>query len=184
MASTSSNLEEGYSKLLRWCTFEFRQQYTSRDSVSHEHLEVSPTMRTAIGRLRRRPELLADAFSTLSKTRSATLLSSFLQALTRGHPSGLPRPIELHAHDPMRYIGDMLAWVHQSVAAEREGLESLFGIDGSEGTIRRMVGEVRNFEYKEGEDEEWIAELLDKSVEKLCVPLKVNSIPALCKRGI
>ncbi|KAF5335710.1 hypothetical protein D9611_009742 [Ephemerocybe angulata] len=35
-------------------------------------------------------------------------------------PGGLPRPIELHAHDPIRYVGDMLAWVHQSIAAERE----------------------------------------------------------------
>lgn len=126
-------------------------------------------------RLRKRPEMLTEAFSTLSQTRSAAMLSSFLQALTRGHPSGLPRPIELHAHDPMRYMGDMFAWVHQTVAAERETLESLFGLDGSVGRKRRMVGEVRNFEYVEGEDEEWIAELLDRSVQKLCVPLKVRS---------
>lgn len=25
----------------------------------------------------------------------------------------MPRPIEMHAHDPRRYVGDMLAWVHQ-----------------------------------------------------------------------
>ena len=24
---------------------------------------------------------------------------------------GKPKPIELHAHDPIRYVGDMLAWV-------------------------------------------------------------------------
>jgi hypothetical protein len=34
-------------------------------------------------------------------------------ALTRGGPGGLPRPIEIHAHDPRRYVADMLAWVHQ-----------------------------------------------------------------------
>ena len=32
----------------------------------------------------------------------------------------------MHAHDPLRYIGDMLAWVHQAVAGEKEFLESLF----------------------------------------------------------
>ena len=47
-----------------------------------------------------------------------------MDALTRGGPQGLPRPIELHAHDPLRYVGDMLAWVHQAIAAEREFLES------------------------------------------------------------
>ena len=32
------------------------------------------------------------------------------------------RPIELHSHDPLRYIGDMLAWLHQSLAGESEYL--------------------------------------------------------------
>lgn len=109
-----------------------------------------------------------EALTFLSETRQATLLSSFITALTRGGPSGLPRPIELHAHDPMRYVGDMLAWVHQAIAAEREFLESLFGLKGD----GRMVGSVRNFEGK-GEEEEWIQELMDLAVGKLCVPLKV-----------
>ncbi len=67
----------------------------------------------------------------------------------------------------MRYVGDMLAWVHQAIAAEREFLEALFGVrnDG------RMVGSVRKF--NENEEEEWIRELMDYVVGKLCNPLKV-----------
>lgn len=38
----------------------------------------------------------------------------FIGALTRGGAGGMPRPIEMHAHDPRRFIGDMLAWVHQA----------------------------------------------------------------------
>ena len=52
MASTSSHLEQGYEKILRWCSFEFRQ--IGRDL----QIEVSPTMREAVRRLRLRPELL------------------------------------------------------------------------------------------------------------------------------
>lgn len=60
------------------------------------------------------------------------------------HPSsgGQPRPIEMHAHDARRYIGDMLAWVHQSLANERELLTGLFGEEaghtgeGGTGTCR------------------------------------------------
>lgn len=104
----------------------------------------------------------------LSQTRQSTLLSAFIDALTRGGPSGLPRPIELHAHDPMRYVGDMLAWVHQVIAAECEFLESLFGVKGD----GRMVGSVRTFRVSE--EEEWIRELMDSAVGKLCVPLKVR----------
>jgi len=36
-----------------------------------------------------------------------------------GGPNGTPRPMELHAHDPMRYVSDMLAWLHQALASER-----------------------------------------------------------------
>ncbi|KAK0483339.1 oligomeric complex COG6 [Armillaria novae-zelandiae] len=163
MSSTLSYLEQGDEKIARWCSYEFRQ-------IGHDaHLEVTPTMREAVRRLRQRQELLTEALSELSQTRQASLLSSFLTALTRGGPSGLPRPIELHAHDPMRYIGDMLAWVHQAIAAEREFFESLFGLkaDG------RMVGSVRQFDDK-SEEEDWIRELMDQAVGKLCMPLKVR----------
>jgi hypothetical protein len=119
----------------------------------------------------------SEALSALSKTRHSTLHASFETALTRGPP----RPIELHAHDPLRYVGDMLAWVHQAVAAEREFLEALFGhkADG------RMVGSVRTFAAKGGrgasapeeyeEVEEWIAEMMDGAVGGICGPLKVWS---------
>ncbi|KAF9460640.1 oligomeric Golgi complex subunit 6 [Collybia nuda] len=163
MASTSSNLEKGYEKIIRWCSHEFRQ--AGRDL----QLEVSVAMQESVNRLRKRPELLTEALTFLSQTRQATLLSSFLTALTRGGPSGLPRPIELHAHDPLRYVGDMLAWVHQAIAAERELLESLFGLSND----GRMVGSVRVFDRK-NEEEEWIRELMDQGVGKLCVPLKIR----------
>ncbi|KAG6867048.1 hypothetical protein C0993_007225 [Termitomyces sp. T159_Od127] len=163
MASTSSSLERGYEKILRWCSHEFRQR--GREL----HFEVTDTMQEAVKRLRKRPELLTEALRFLSQTRQTTLMSSFITALTRGGPSGLPRPIELHAHDPLRYIGDMLAWVHQAVAAERELLETVFQVAND----RRMVGSVRVFDGK-SEEEDWIRELLDICVEKLCVPLKVR----------
>lgn len=93
-----------------------------------------------------------------------------MDALTRGGPNGLPRPIEIHAHDPLRYVGDMLAWVHQSIAGEREFLEWLFSLKGD----RRNIGSVRKFEHSE--EEEWIRELMDKAFDKLRSPLKVNII--------
>ena len=45
------------------------------------------------------------------------------------------RPIEMQAHDPIRYAGDMLAWVHQAIASEKEFLCTLFrgGDDEIEG---------------------------------------------------
>lgn len=66
----------------------------------------------------------------------------------------------------------MLAWVHQAIAAEREFLEGLFGMRAEEG--RRMVGATRV--QGGSEEEEWMAELMDRAVGGLCTPLKVGSL--------
>jgi len=42
-----------------------------------------------------------------------------------GGPGGTPRPIEMHAHEPARYVGDMLAWLHQSLPGEVETITQL-----------------------------------------------------------
>ncbi|KIJ16619.1 hypothetical protein PAXINDRAFT_74240, partial [Paxillus involutus ATCC 200175] len=134
MVTTSSYLEQGYDKIYRWRTFEFRR-------IGRENqLEVSPVMVEAVRRLSQTPELL-EALTFLFHPRQSTLLALFLDALTRGGPSGLLRPIELHVHDPIRYVSDMLAWVHQAIAAECEFLESLFGTSCQEW----LVGAVRMF---------------------------------------
>ncbi|KAF8518194.1 oligomeric complex COG6 [Gautieria morchelliformis] len=163
MSLTSSLLEQGYQKIFRWCSFEFRQ--LGKDA----QLDVGSVMKEAVRRLRRQPELLSEALKSLAQTRQATLLTTFLDALTRGGPSGLPRPIEIHAHDPTRYVGDMLGWVHQAVAGEHEFLDGLFSVEAD----GRMVGAVRQL-TNHSEEEQWVRTLMDESVEKLCLPLRMR----------
>ncbi|KAI6043305.1 oligomeric Golgi complex subunit 6 [Pisolithus marmoratus] len=131
VSSTSSYLEQGYNKIHRWRTFEFPRLVQRT---------TSNTMLESIRRLSQRPQLLSEALTVLSRSKQNALLNLFLDALTRGGTSSLPRSIELHVHDPICYIGDMLAWVYQVIAAECEFFESLFGISGR---TKRMVGEVR-----------------------------------------
>ncbi|KAF8470455.1 oligomeric complex COG6 [Russula ochroleuca] len=164
MAVTSTHLEKAYDKLLRWCSVEFRGM--GRDAS----LEVPDELSEAVRRLRSRPELLSDALTVLAQTRQTTLLSSFTSALTTGNRTGgigARRPIDLHAHDALRYIGDMLAWVHQAIAAEREFLEALLSID----TGSRMPGAVRAPAHAE---DEWLGELMDAAVAGLCGPLRAR----------
>ena len=173
MEATSSHLEAGYAKLQKWAAFQAR-------GYTRAEVEVSPTMREVIHRLKTREQddLLKAVLDQLATARSAAILANFLEALTRGGPSGLPRPIELHAHDPIRYVGDMLAWVHQAMAGEREFLESLFGVkaDG------RLPGSVRpeypvrvpKDEYEKEEDEGRIRALMDKNLEGCGRPLKIR----------
>lgn len=65
----------------------------------------------------------------ITASRRSVLVRRFITALTRGGPNGIPRPIEMHAHDPVRYCGDMLAWVHQAIATENEFFRVLFDGD-------------------------------------------------------
>ena len=66
MEYTSQHLDAGYSKIFKWCSFESR-------GFSKDTLEVTPTMRSAIGRLKSRPDLLAcvafasSSFSDLTR---------------------------------------------------------------------------------------------------------------------
>ncbi|KAF8552889.1 COG6-domain-containing protein [Imleria badia] len=151
-----SYLEQGYDKTHRWLTFEFRR-------IGGEgQLEVTSVMYEASVGFHNGLNYCRDA-------RQSTLLSLFLEAPTHGGPSGLSRPIELHAHDPIRYVGDILARVHQAIAAECEFLEILFSLNGQ----TRMVGAVGTF--SESEEEQWVKDLLHSSVGKLCVPLKVST---------
>lgn len=136
MQATSKYLDKGYEKILKWTLLECRTGFVKLDE---RHPDVNSFIKRAISRLKRRPESLDEVINTLSTTRSGSLLTLFLEALTRGGPSGVPRPIELNAHDPIRYIGDMLAWIHQVMASEYEFLESLFDLK-SDG---RRVGESR-----------------------------------------
>ncbi|GAA5872099.1 hypothetical protein JCM16303_000978 [Sporobolomyces ruberrimus] len=168
MEYTSQHLEAGYQKIYKWCTFQAR-------GFARDVLEVSTTVRTAIARLKSRPDLLSEVLTVLGTTRSTSILNLFLDALTRGGPNGLPRPIELHAHDPIRYIGDMLAWIHQAMAGEREFLESLFGIK-DEG---RWMGSVHAYSLRsrgvvETSDEDRVKSLLDKDFEGCGRPLKIR----------
>lgn len=49
-------------------------------------------------------------------------MGDFIDALTRGGPSGNPSPIELRAHDPQIYVTDMLAWLNKAIPVEKQKL--------------------------------------------------------------
>jgi hypothetical protein len=61
----------------------------------------------------------------IGTARNKTLVKSFIDALTKGGPNGTPRPIEMQSHDPRRFVGDMAAWLHQTLAGEQEMVSSM-----------------------------------------------------------
>ncbi|KAJ3327460.1 Golgi transport complex subunit 6 [Blyttiomyces sp. JEL0837] len=110
--------------------------------------------------------------------RQNAIVRNFLQALTHGGPNGLPRPIELHAHDPLRYCGDILAWLHQCTVSERELLEGLFDLGDQDGLppLSGLTGEAVTatggtlFSH----EQDLILVIIDKGMERTCRPFKVR----------
>ncbi|KAJ2654923.1 Golgi transport complex subunit 6 [Coemansia sp. RSA 1200] len=114
----SAREDAAYAALLRWA---LREIHTlARDSP-----EPSARLRTALARLAPRAALFQSAIDEIAAVRRDAVARSFVSALVRGGPGGVPRPIEAHAGDPQRYVGDMLAWVHQACASERDLFDSL-----------------------------------------------------------
>ncbi|XP_028094767.1 conserved oligomeric Golgi complex subunit 6-like [Camellia sinensis] len=107
--------------------------------------------------------------------RHNALFRRFISALTRGGPGGIPRPIEVHAHDPLRYVGDMLGWLHQALASERELVLALLDPDAvvDTGPTARQFSS-KGLESDIGKNETDLTFVLDRIFEGVCRPFKVR----------
>ena len=98
----------------------------------------------AMQHLQEREVLFQHVIDEFITSRRAALVRGFIEALTVGGPGGAPRPIELHAHEPTRYVGDMLAWIHQSCPGEAESVHHLLKlcdkVDRKQLEMKMMTG--------------------------------------------
>uniref|UniRef100_H0XGE1 Conserved oligomeric Golgi complex subunit 6 n=1 Tax=Otolemur garnettii TaxID=30611 RepID=H0XGE1_OTOGA len=130
--------ETAYERLYRWAQSECR-------TLTQESCDISPVLTQAMVALQDRPVLYKYTLDEFGTARRSTVVRGFIDALTRGGPGGTPRPIEMHSHDPLRYVGDMLAWLHQATASEKEHLEALLKhvtAQGVEESIQEVVGHI------------------------------------------
>lgn len=156
------HLDFAFQKLFNWTVNIFK-------SLKIDALEIDPTTRKAIRILAERPTLFKKCLDTFSEMRRKLILKDFMTALTSGDGS---RPIDVQAHDPLRYLGDILAWTHQAVAGEKEILAMFFGV----------AANVREKSALEPGNERWLGdeiillaidELLEKDLEGTYRPIQV-----------
>ncbi|XP_062329293.1 conserved oligomeric Golgi complex subunit 6 [Osmerus eperlanus] len=130
--------ETSYEQLYRWAQNECR-------GLTQEMCDITPVLSEAMEALQDRPVLYKYTLDEFGTARRCAVVRGFIDALTRGGPGGTPRPIEMHSHDPMRYVGDMLAWLHQATASEQEHLEALLKqvtMPGLEENMQEVVGHI------------------------------------------
>lgn len=156
--------EEAYEKVLAFVL----AQCATLDVDAEEKEQEAALLREAIRALRARPMLLRICADEVGSARRASLVSRFVDALTKGGPGGMPRPIELHAHDPMRYNNDMLAWIHQALASEKELTTRLFTLDADATDDRARK-----------HNEELALKVLNTVFDALCRPFRIRFEQAL-----
>lgn len=130
MEQTSRNINAAFQKLYNWIQREFK-------ILDLEDPRISRVIRRALRVLAERPTLFQNCLNFFAEAREHTLTDAFHTALTHGARGSSQtemsaNPIELQTHDLLRYVGDMLAWVHSTTVSEREALEGLFISEGDE----------------------------------------------------
>ncbi|KAH7553358.1 hypothetical protein JRO89_XS12G0001900 [Xanthoceras sorbifolium] len=160
--------EGAYERLCRWVQAECRKLGDT------ENPEVGELLKTAVRCLKERPVLFKYCAEEVANMRHNALFRRFISALTRGGPGGLPRPIEVHAHDPLRYVGDMLGWLHQALASERELVLGLLDPDAAVDTGPTASRFSKSLENGFGKTDSDLTFVLDRIFEGVCRPFKVR----------
>jgi hypothetical protein len=152
MDRTAKTLNQAYQKLYKWVRLEF-------SSLNLENPQIGSNIRHALRVLAERPSLFESCLETFSESREQTLSDAFFSALT-GRDAGAAqdrsvKPIEIVAHDPLRYVGDMLAWTHSATVSEKESLEIFFVAEADEIAKGMQAGRETEFwriteEHEEG----------------------------------
>jgi hypothetical protein len=141
--------------------------------------DVDSLLSIAVRYLRRLPMYFAQCQDLIVSSRRTQLVQRFVIALTQGGPSGrVFRAMDVHAHDAVRYVGDMLAWMHQAVASEQEFLESVFG-DGSEEDSR-----ITNLAEQQAVGSSSVVDKEDEQIGSQLVGLSIHDLLARCLQGL
>ncbi|XP_060811125.1 conserved oligomeric Golgi complex subunit 6 [Bombus pascuorum] len=112
--------------LLQEAALERLYRWTQNQCKHIENERLAPLLIKAMNKLQDRPVLFKYILDEYCAARRTALVGSFIDALTLGEGYGsTPNPIEMHANDPKRYIGDMLAWLHQVIPVEKENILTL-----------------------------------------------------------
>ena len=156
--------EQAHERLFAWV----RRQ--CEEGLDADFPEPSDTLLRGVQTLAAgAPAYLESARESLADARAASLARRFAHALSQGGLGG--RPIEMHSHDPVRYVGDMLAWLHQAMAVERALVLRLFGAHAA----AAEAAEAREEQPQHPPQQYATAELLDRVFQGVAAPLDARA---------
>eukprot|EP00956_Cyclotella_meneghiniana_P010770 scaffold15073_cov72-Cyclotella_meneghiniana.AAC.11 len=155
-----------------------------RDGDEMDEAYANIVLRRALHVLRNSRERYVHALEMIASSRRTEVTRRFLLALTSGY--GGMAPLEMRAHDPVGYVGDMLAFAFRSFRVEGELVKTLFvseeeGGDGdtTTGQTKLSSSDDDNVENEEAKEEQVeddtkamdVLEMLSQSMGGLARPL-------------
>jgi hypothetical protein len=130
MESLANKQERAYEKLYHWL-----QQYLHLNQSSQEQQHQldpdamdealsHPFVRQSLRTLHHStPAFYSHTLEMIATSRRIEVTRRFLLALTAGH--GGQAPLEMKAHDPVSYVGDMLAFCFQACSVEADNVRHI-----------------------------------------------------------
>jgi hypothetical protein len=121
----SRHQERAFDRLYQWVL-------ARCEDLESDTPQADATLQAALMHLRERPAFHTHCKESVVSMRRSLLRKRFYQALASDLRGGLV--------DPARQLGDVLAWIHQAVAVERELLSSL--VIAGEGELPELMEEM------------------------------------------
>jgi len=132
MEEMSMYQDSAYTRLSEWIQDKCRAFLGEEESDNEANLLlIESELNNAIKVLGERPVLLQCCISEIVNARKQSIVQKFISALTgRWRDGGMKAgALEMQAYDSVNYVGDVLAWIHQNIASERELIFSLLDVD-------------------------------------------------------
>ncbi|ODV89813.1 hypothetical protein CANCADRAFT_4440 [Tortispora caseinolytica NRRL Y-17796] len=108
-------------------------------SDSHITADRRLTIRKMLTVLAQRSILLKAALGRVIENRRADISRQFFKAITSSENGNTP--IEINAMDPVRYVGDMLAWIYSAAISEAEVIRLIFSEEVTQALRESSAGD-------------------------------------------
>ena len=131
-----------------------------------------PVIRRALRVLRHSPAHHVHALELIASSRRTEVTRRFLLALTSGY--GGMAPLEMRAHDPVGYVGDMLAFAFRAFRVEGELVKTLFLCEKEDGDLEEKKHHDEDYDDTTDSKPMSASELLAQSMGGLSRPLKTR----------
>lgn len=142
MAKSTELIQRAVNKILSFCNRALTNLYLMNDKSRTE------TLHRCMDYLKTNSVRYQAVIDTYVNSRTSVVLEEFAAQTNSkpftNHSSKDPRPVYYTSHDPVRFVADMLAYVHSVVVNETEILDGLFQdeSDDFKATKTDMIGRI------------------------------------------